>query len=99
MYEIQPSKFLVAQKLNTAEDMMVSNKFSQSTNAEGLTSASGKEIKEIIETWPCPLGDLAGNIRHLEIFKNTIAKVKGFNHCYQNIEKEEMAQRGEMEGQ
>ena len=78
--------------------MTVSNTFIQSTIAECLlASVSAKEIKNIIETWPYPLRDVEGNIRQLElckskISKNTITKVKCFNQCYQNTEKEEVPQ-------
>lgn len=65
---MQPSKFLIAQKLNITEQMILSNTFTQSTIAKCLASARAKEIKEITETWPCPLRDVVGNIRHLEIY-------------------------------
>lgn len=74
--------------------MILSNTFSQSTIAECLASARAKEIKEITETWPCPLRAVVGNIRHLKISKNTITKVKCFNQCYQNTGKEEVAHTG-----
>lgn len=74
--------------------MILSNTFTQSTIAECLASARAKEVKEITETWPCPLRDVVGNIRHLKISKNTITKVKCFNQCYQNTEKEEVAHTG-----
>lgn len=58
-------------------------------------------LKKELKNGSCPLGDTVGNIRCLEIFqskisKNKISKVKCFNHCYQDTEKEEMAQGGEM---
>ena len=100
---MQPSKVLIAQKLNITEEMIVSNTFIQSTIAECLVTARAKELKEITETWPCPLRDVVGNIRHLEISKskiskNTITKVKCFNQCYQNTEKEEVAHIGKTKG-
>ena len=101
---MQPGKFFIAHKLNITEKMTVSNTFIQSTIAECLlASVSAKEIKNIIETWPYPLRDVEGNIRQLElckskISKNTITKVKCFNQCYQNTEKEEVAHVGQMKG-
>lgn len=100
---MKPGKFSIAYKLNITEKMIISNTFIQSTIAECLASVRAKEIKDIIETWPYLLRDVEGNIRQLElckskISKNTITKVKCFNQCYQNTEKEEVAHVGQTKG-